>query len=61
MTTEGGGYEVVLKALEVYFDNLSVAAINEKTVLEKLFAINAKLAATNEELVAVVRKVNQRQ
>ena len=61
MTTEGGGYEVVLKALEVYFDNLSVAAINEKTVLEQLFAINAKLAATNEELVAVVRKVNQRQ
>ena len=43
-------------ALEEYFDNLA-AAVNEKLVLEKLVANNTKIAATNENLVAIVKKL----
>ena len=46
-----------MMALEGYFDNLCAAATNEKSVLEKLVAKNAKLAATNEDLVAIVKNV----
>ena len=44
-----------MKALEGYFDNLVAAAVNKKSVLEQLVANNNKLAATNEELVAIVK------
>ena len=47
----------VMKALEGYFGNLDIAAINEKLVLEKLVANNTKLAANNESLVAMVKKL----
>ena len=53
---DDGGNEVGLKEIEGYFANLAVASTNEKTVLEKLVASNANLAATNKELVEVVRK-----
>ena len=49
-------YKVGLKALEGYFDNLYTTSTNEKTVLEQLVARNAKLIATNKELVAVKKK-----
>ena len=52
--TDDGRDGVGLKALEGYFDNLA-AATNKKTVLEQLFASNANLIATNEELVAVIK------
>ena len=42
------GYEVVMKVIKVYFQNLTVAATNRKSVLEQLVAKNSKLAATNE-------------
>ena len=44
-----------MKALEGYFDNLAAAAVNNKSVLEQLVANNAKLAATNKELVTIVK------
>ena len=44
-----------MKALEVYFDNLAAATTNDKSVLDQLVANNAKLAVTNEELVAIVK------
>ena len=47
---------MLLKALKGYFYNLSAVTTNEKTVLELLVASNAKLVATNEELVAVIKK-----
>ena len=46
-----------MKALEGYFDNLAAAAVNKKSVLEQLVANNTKLAATNENLVAMVKKL----
>ena len=57
MTTDNDGNAVVLKALKGYFDKLAAAATNEKTVLEQLVASNANFAATNEELVDVVKKL----
>ena len=53
--TNNGGNEVGMKDLKVYFYNLASAAINMKSVLEQLVANNAKLAATNEDLVAIVK------
>ena len=58
VATENGHNEVGMMALEGYFDNLCVAATNKKSVLEKLVAKNAKLAATNEDLVAIVKKLS---
>ena len=55
MTTDDGGDEVGLKSLEGYFNNLSAIVTNEKTVFEKQVASNTKLAATNKELVTVVK------
>ena len=46
-----------MKALEGYFDNFVAAAVNKKLVLEELVANNTKLAATKENLVAIVKKV----
>ena len=48
---------MVLKSLEGYFCNLAASTTNKKTVLDKLVTSNAKLASTNEELVAVVKKL----
>ena len=58
METNNGVNEVGMKALEGYFDNLAASAVNKKSVLEQLVAKNAKLAATNEELVAILKKVS---
>ena len=46
-----------MKSLEGYFDNLAAAAVNEKSVLEQLVSNSTKLAATNEDLVALVKKL----
>ena len=46
-----------MESLEGYFDNLAAAAVNKKSVLEKLVVNNTKLAATNENLVVVVKKM----
>ena len=53
--TVNGVNTVGLKALEGCFDNLATTAINKKTVVEKLIASNAKLAAKNKELVYVIK------
>ena len=53
--TNNGGDEVGMKDLEGYFDNLAAAAINKKSVLEQLVANNAKISATNKDLVAIVK------
>ena len=47
-----------MKDLEGYFNNLAVAVINNKSVLEQQVANNAKLAATNENLVAIVKQLS---
>ena len=49
--------DVGMKVLKGYFDNLAAAAVKEKSVLEKLVANNTKLAATNENLFAIVKKL----
>ena len=54
--TNNGGDEVGMKALEGYFNKLAAATINEKLVLKQMVAKNSKLAATNEDLVAIVKK-----
>ena len=46
-----------MKSLEGYFDNLSAAAVNEKSVLEQLVANNIKLAENKESLVTMVKKL----
>ena len=53
--TNNGGNEVGMKAIEGYLDNLATAATNENSVLEQLVANNSKLAATNEDLVGMVK------
>ena len=45
--------------LEGYFYNLANAPTNEISVLEQLVTNNAKLAAANEELVAIVKKLSK--
>ena len=57
MTTDNIGNAMGMKAIKGRFYNLVVRATNKKTVLEKLAASNAKLAAKNEELVAVVKNL----
>ena len=47
-----------MKALEGYYINLAAAAINKISVLDQLVTNNAKLAATNEDLVAMVKKLS---
>ena len=49
---EGG-----MKSLEGYFGNLAAVAVNKKSVPNQLVANNTKLAATNEHLVAIVKKL----
>ena len=46
-----------MKSPEGYFDNLAAAAVNEKSVLEKLVANNTNLAATKKDLVAILKKL----
>ena len=46
-----------MRSLEGYFDSLTAAAVNEKSVLENLVANNTKIAATNGNLVAMVNKL----
>ena len=53
METNNGVNEGGTKALEGYFDNIATATVNNKSVLDQLVANNAKLASTNEELVAI--------
>ena len=60
VSTENGGNKVVMKSLEGYFENLVDDAINKKSVLEKLVANNAKLSATNKDLVVIVKKIPTR-
>ena len=60
METNNGVDEVGMKDLEGYFDNLAAAAVNNKSVLELLVANNAKLAATNNELFAIVKKLSNK-
>ena len=60
VTMDDGGNTVGLKSLARYFDNLAAATTNKKIVLEQLFTSNAKLAATNEELVAIVKKLSNK-
>ena len=56
METNNDSDKVGMKALEGYFDKIDTAAINEKSVLKQLVAKNSKLAATNEDLVVMVKK-----
>ena len=49
-----------MKSLEGYFDNLAAAAVSEKSVLEQLVTNNAMLAATNDELVAIIKKLSNK-
>ena len=58
LETNNGGDEVGMKDLEKYFDNLTAANINDKSVLEQLVANNAKFVATNEVLVAIVKQLS---
>ena len=58
--TNNGVNEGGMKALEVYFYNLAAAAVNNKSVLELMVANNAKLAATNNELFAIVKKLSNK-
>ena len=46
-----------MKSLEGYFDNLAIAAVNEKSILKQLVANNTKLAVNNKSLVAMVKKL----
>ena len=60
VTTDDSGYEVGMNAQEGYFDNLSAAVTNKKSVLEQLVANNDKLTTTNKELVDIVKKFQQK-
>ena len=57
MEANQGVDEEGTESLEGCFDNLAAAAVNKKSVLEQLVANNTKLAATNKNLVAVVKKL----
>ena len=46
-----------MKALKGYFDNIAAAAVNKKSVLQQLVLNNTKLAANNESLVDLVKKL----
>ena len=46
-----------IKALEGYFDNLAAAAVNEKSVLQKLVLNNTTLTTSNESLVTLFKKI----
>ena len=46
-----------MNSLKGYFDKLSAAAVNEKSVLEQLVLNNTKPTESNESLVALVKKL----
>ena len=46
-----------MKTIKGHFDNLAAAAKTKKSVLEQMTANNAKLAATNKDLGAIVKKL----
>ena len=48
-----------MQTLDGYFNNLAAAAVNEKLILEQLVANNTKLAATNKNLVNIVKKLTK--
>ena len=48
-----------MKALEGYFENLTSAGVNEKSVLGQLVANNTMLATNNESLVDMVKKLTR--
>ena len=61
-TTQGvkrnqGVYKGGMKSLEGSFDNLASVGVDEKSVLEQMVANNTKLAATNMNLVTIVKKL----
>ena len=56
--TNNVGDKEGMKALDGYFNNLAAAYINDKSVIEQLVANNAKLASTNKDLVAIVKKIS---
>ena len=58
--TNNGSGEVGNKALKGYFKNLAAVVINKKSVLENLVANNSKLASTNKDLVAMVKKLSNK-
>ena len=60
VATYNGRNEVVMKALEGYFYNLTAASTNNKSVLEQLVANNTKLAVINEELMAIVKQISNK-
>ena len=60
VATGKGGNKVGMKVLEGYFDNLAAAATNRESFLEQLVANNVKLAATNEDLVAILKRVSNK-
>ena len=55
--TNKGVDEGGMKSLDGYFDNLAAATVNKKSVLKQLVANNNKVAATNKNLVAIVKKL----
>ena len=61
METNQGVDKGSMKAIEGYFDNLAAAAVNKKSVLKKLVTNNTKLAATNKNLVALVKNYQRDQ
>ena len=46
-----------MKFLERSFDNLASVGVDKKSVLEQMVANNTKLAATNMNLVTIVKKL----
>ena len=58
--TNNSGNKVVMKSIEGYFKNLTAAVINNKSLIEQLVTNDYKLAATNEDLVAVVKQLSNK-
>ena len=55
MATDDDRDEVGMKDLEGHSENLAAVATNKKSVTEQLVDNNAKLTATNKEVVAIVK------
>lgn len=51
------GNQKALEEIAGYFDNLAAETTTERAVLEELVKANATLTSTNEELVAVVKRL----
>ena len=53
------GEDVGIKDIEGYFDNFAAATVNEKSVLQQLVLNNTTLTTSDENLVALVKKINR--